>query len=189
MAGLQKIDLLPFAKDYEVLIECQETDVLRTFLSLSSPYLVQEEFIMHRKEFNTEYAPLPQNEKNRISPQSYKSVSTFKASIKAVKKARSNIDLIDSSRNHCNKNNLGKGRKSPAPDINEINNEQQPEPGNTAEGFEDVVFIFQESIRKKDENIIRSSVLKSFELIKNDVVMPGFGIFQVLASGEILFLT
>ena len=48
------------------LIECQETDVLRTFLGLSSSYLVGEEFIKHKKEFNTKYAPLPQNEKSRI---------------------------------------------------------------------------------------------------------------------------
>ena len=62
----KKIDLLPFAKEYEELIECQETDVLRTFLGLSSPYLVREEFIKHKKEFNIEYDPLPQNEKIRI---------------------------------------------------------------------------------------------------------------------------
>ena len=74
----KKIDLLSFAKEYEELIECQETDVLRTFhyisyillhcvrIGLSSPYLVREEFIKHKKEFNTEYDPLPQNEKTRI---------------------------------------------------------------------------------------------------------------------------
>ena len=192
MAELQKIDLLSFAKEYEELIECQETDVLRTFLSLSSPYLVREEFIKHRKEFNTEYAPLPQNEKARIRKfllnvpvglQSYKSVSTFKASIKSVKKARSNFArLIYSSRNHCNKNNLGKGRKSPAADVNEIYNEQQPEPGNTAKGLEDVVFVFQESLPEKDESIIRSSALKSFELIKTMML------FQVLVFSRFWYL-
>ena len=62
----KKVDLFFFAKEYEELIECQETDVLRTFLGLSNPYLVREEFIKRKKEFNTEYAPLPQNEKTRI---------------------------------------------------------------------------------------------------------------------------
>ena len=62
----KRIDLFSFAKECEELIECQETNVLPTFLGLSSPYLVPEKFIKHKKKFNTEYAPLPQNEKTRI---------------------------------------------------------------------------------------------------------------------------
>ena len=55
-----------FATESEELIECQETDALHTILGLSSPYLVPEEFTKHKKKFNTEYAPVPQNEKTRI---------------------------------------------------------------------------------------------------------------------------
>ena len=109
---------------------------MRTFLGLSSPNLVPEEFIKEKNDFITEYAPLPQNEKTRIRKfllnvpadlQSYKSVSTFKAHIRAFKKAIYNIErLIDSSQNHCSKNNLERGRKSPAADVNEIHNKQQP---------------------------------------------------------------
>ena len=94
---------------------------MRTFLCLSSPYLIPEEFIKHKKEFNTENAPLPQNEKTRIrkfllnapvDPQSYKSLFIFKASTTSVNKARSNIErLKDYSLNHCSKNNLETGRK------------------------------------------------------------------------------
>ena len=58
----KRIDLFSFAKECEELIECQETNVLPTFLGLSSPYLVREKFRKHEKE----YAPLPQNEKTRI---------------------------------------------------------------------------------------------------------------------------
>ena len=58
----KRIDLFSFAKECEELIECQETNVLPTFLGLSSPYLVPEKFRKHKKE----YAPLPQNEKTRI---------------------------------------------------------------------------------------------------------------------------
>ena len=61
-----RIDLFSFAKGYEEVIECQETDVSPTFLGLSNPYLLPEKFIKHKKKFNTEYAPLRQNEKNRI---------------------------------------------------------------------------------------------------------------------------
>ena len=50
-----------------------------------------------------------------------KSVSTFKASIKAVKTVISNIErLKDCSQNHCSKNNVKRGKKLPVADINEI---------------------------------------------------------------------
>lgn len=71
---------------------------MRTFVGLSSPYLLPEEFIKEKNDFITEYAPLPQNENTRIRKfllnvpadlQSYKSFSTFKAHIRAFEKARS----------------------------------------------------------------------------------------------------
>ena len=100
-----------------------------------------------------------------------------------LKKSRSNIEkLTDSTRDDSNKNkSLETARKSPAANDNEIDNEQQPETENTKEGSEGAVFIFQESLPEKDESIICSSVLKCFELIKNDdVIMPGFGISPYL---------
>ena len=48
--------------------------------------------------------------------------------------------------------------------------------------MEDVFFSFQESLAEKSEGIILSSALKSFELIKNDDVMPGFSISQYLVK-------
>ena len=105
-----------------------------------------------------------------------------------LKKSRSNIEkLTDSTRDDSNKNkSLETARKSPAANDNEIDNEQQPETENTKEGSEDAVFIFQESLPEKDESIICSSVLKCFELIKNDdVIMPGFGISPYLEKSYI----
>ena len=102
----KRIDLFSFAKECEELIECQETNVLPTFLGLSSPYLVPEKFIKHKKKFNTEYAPLPQNEKTRIRkfllnvPVGLQVCLHIQNNIKVVKKVRSNIErLIDSSQN------------------------------------------------------------------------------------------
>ena len=68
------------------------------------------------------------------------------------------------------------GRKSPAVDVNEIDNEQQPEIGNTTEILDDVVFIFQESLPEKGEIITRSSVLKDFNLITSHDIIPGFDV-------------
>ena len=48
--------------------------------------------------------------------------------------------------------------------------------------MEDVVFIFQELLPEKDERIIRKSVLKSFELIKNVDLMPDFSVSQYLVK-------
>ena len=99
-----------------------------------------------------------------------------------LKESTSNIErFADSTRGHSNQINLETGRNSSATEDNEIDNEQQPETGNTKESLKDVVLIFQESLPEKDEDIVRSSVLKSFESIKNDV-MPSFGISQHLVK-------
>ena len=45
-----------------------------------------------------------------------------------------------------------------------------------------MVFIFQESLLEKDERIIRKSVLKNFELIKNVDLMPDFSVSQYLVK-------
>ena len=99
-----------------------------------------------------------------------------------LKESTSNIErFADSTRGHSNKINLETGRNSLAAEDNEIDNKQQPETGNTKESLKDVVLIFQESLPAKDEDIVRSSELKSFESIKNDVI-PGFGISQHLVK-------
>ena len=131
---------------------------MRTILGLSRAYLLPEEFIKHKKEFNTNKLDFFKNEKNRIRksllnvpavPRSYNPVSTIRASIRAVKKARFDIErLIDYSRNHRSKKILKSGRNSPAADINEVHSEQQSETQSIVECLEDIIFIFQEHYNK-----------------------------------------
>ena len=52
------IDLYAFAKEYEELVQCQESDVLKAYLELRGPYEVKEEFKNNMRNFNTEYASL-----------------------------------------------------------------------------------------------------------------------------------
>ena len=41
-----------------------------------------------------------------------------------------------------------------------------------------IMFILQDALPEKEENIIRSSVLKSVELVKSNDVMPAFAASQ-----------
>ena len=50
-----------------------------------------------------------------------------------------------------------------------------PEQGeNTVENLDELMFILQDESPEKEKNVIHRSVLKSFELIKNNDVMRGF---------------
>ena len=99
----KKIDLYSFANEYEELIECQESDVLRTYLGLNGPYVVRKEFTNHKKVFNIEYASLSINEKQEIKKfllnipvdlKSLTNVSSFRASQNALKNVRTNTAKV-----------------------------------------------------------------------------------------------
>ena len=45
-----------------------------------------------------------------------------------------------------------------------------------------LMFILQDALPKKEENILRSSVLKSVELIKNNDVIPAFAASQYIVK-------
>ena len=66
MAKLKRIDQHSFDKEYEQLIECQESDLLRPYFGLNSPYVVRKEFTNHKKVINIEYGSLSINEKQKI---------------------------------------------------------------------------------------------------------------------------
>ena len=46
---------------------------------------------------------------------------------------------------------------------------------NTMESFDGLMFILQDALPEKEENIIRNTVLKSVELVKNNDMMSAFG--------------
>ena len=62
----RKIDLYAFAKEYEELVQCQESYVVKAQLGLRGPYEVREEFKNNMRNFNMEYTPLSTPEKSKV---------------------------------------------------------------------------------------------------------------------------
>ena len=185
----KKIDLYSFAKEYEELIECQESDVLRAYLGLNSPYVVRKEFTNHKKVFNIGYASLSITEKQKIKkfllnipvdPKSFTNVSSFRASHNALKNVRTNMAKVISKDSNT---------YAVTSDCNTVTSSQQGENSsapieeeNAMESLDGLMFILQDALPEKEENIIRSSVLKSVELVKNNDVMPAFGASQYIVK-------
>ena len=93
----KNIDLYAFAKEYEELVQCQESDVLKACLGLRGPYDVREEFKNNMRNFNTEYASQSAPEKSKVKelllnvavePKAYTSIMKFKASDVALDNTR-----------------------------------------------------------------------------------------------------
>ena len=90
------IDLYAFAKEYEELVQCQESDVLKAYLGLRGPYEVREEFKNNMRNFNTEYASLSAPEAKvkelllnvAFEPKADTSIMKFKASDVALDNTR-----------------------------------------------------------------------------------------------------
>ena len=93
----KNIDLYAFAKEYEELVQCQESDVLKAYLGLRGPYDVREELKNNTRNFNTEYASQSAPEKAKVKelllnvavePKAYTSIMKFKASDVALDNTR-----------------------------------------------------------------------------------------------------
>ena len=93
----KNIGLYAFAKEYEELVQCQESDVLKAYLGLRGPYEVREEFKNNMRNFNTEYASLSAPVKAKVKelllnvavePKAYTSIIKFKASDVALDNTR-----------------------------------------------------------------------------------------------------
>ena len=51
----RKVDLFAFAKEYEELVRCHESNIQRTFLSLNSPYMVKERYSEKTRNYSTDF--------------------------------------------------------------------------------------------------------------------------------------
>ena len=184
----KKIDLYSFSKEYEELIECQESDVLRGYLGLNGPYVVRKEFTNHKKVFNIEYASLSINEKQKIKKlllnisvdlKSFTNISSFRASHNALKNVRTNMAKIISQDSN---------RYAVTSKCNTVASYQQGESSsasieydNAMDSLDGLMFILKDAPPEKEENI-RSSVLQSVELVKNNDVMPAFAASQYIVK-------
>ena len=58
----KKLDYYKFVQEYEELLEEQESNVLRAFLNLDSPFDVRSEFSHHKLNFTIQFA-IPESSK------------------------------------------------------------------------------------------------------------------------------
>ena len=179
----KKIDLYSFAKEYEELIECQESDVLRAYLRLNGPYVVRKEFTNHEKVFSI-------NEKQKIKKfllnipvdlKTFTNVSSFRVSHNALKNVRTNMAKVITQDSN---------RYAVTSECNTVVSSQQVENSsasiedeNAMESLDGLMFILQDTLPEKEENI-RSSVLQSAELVKNNDVMPAFAASQYIVKSN-----
>ena len=98
-----KLDPLNFSIAYEKMLEQQESNVLRSFLHLDSPYEVREEFQNSCIDFTSVYAQKTTEEKEEVKKKltnvlvdeaRYNEVIRFKPGPVALEKVRSNVTSL-----------------------------------------------------------------------------------------------
>ena len=90
-------------QEYEQLLEEQESNVLRAFLNLDSPFEVRSEFSHHKLSFTTQFAILEpskkEDAKNKllnilVDEKSYAYVVGHNVNTKAIDNAGKNLTLV-----------------------------------------------------------------------------------------------
>ena len=102
----KKIDLYASANEYEELVQCQESDVLKTYLVLRGPYELREEFKNNIRSLNTEYSYLSAPEKTRVK-ELLLNVAVEQKTYTSIMKVRANNVALDNTR-RITKNNVMK---------------------------------------------------------------------------------
>ena len=140
---------------------------------MSSPYVVRNEFSRYARNFQTEYALLPLEEKKKVKntlsnvlvePNQYKVVKNFKAGSIAIANARSNtIKAIENTCTITKKSMSGKSGDKKKVVSNEIASMQS-----SNNKLDNTVYILSEALSSVDEAVIRGSVIKAYDLIEKN---------------------
>ena len=97
----RKVDLFTFTKEYEELVQCQESDIQSAFLGLDSPYIVKERYSEKTRNYNTDFKCASQNEKLKIKqdipnvivePKQYSKVIKFRPDEAALRNTRKRLE-------------------------------------------------------------------------------------------------
>ena len=162
--NFRKIDLVAFSKEYEELVQCQESDVLEAYLGLSSPYIVRNGFSDYARNFQVEYALLLLEEKKKVKntllnilvePNQYKSVINFKAGRIALASARSNTIKAIQNTSTITK----KSMSEKSGDKNKVVSNDLASIQSSNNKFDSTVYILTEVLGSVDETVIRGSVM------------------------------
>ena len=95
------MDCVRFAEEFEDLNSLQESDILRTFLAVSSsPYIVRKEYLHLAIKFNTDFSNKTVEEKAEIKKKIlnvvvdekyYRSILNYAPGKQAIESARNNV--------------------------------------------------------------------------------------------------
>ena len=161
----KKMDLVAFSKEYEELVQCQESsNVLKAYLGLSSPYVVWNEFSGYARNFQIEYALLPPEEKKEmkntllnvlVEPNQYKAIINFKAGSIALASARSNTIKTIQNTSAITK----KSMSEKSGDKNKVVSNELASIQSSNNKFDSTAYILTEVLSSVDETVIRGSVM------------------------------
>ena len=158
------MDLVAFSKEYEELVQCQESDLLEAYLGLSSPYVVWNEFSGYARNFQIEYALLPPEEKKEmkntllnvlVEPNQYKAVINFKAGSIALASARSNTIKAIQNTSAITKKSMSEKNG----DKNKVVSNELASIQSSNNKFDSTAYILTEVLSSVDETVIRGSVM------------------------------
>ena len=99
----KKLDYYKFVQEYEEFPEEQESNVLRAFLSLDSPFEGRSEFSHHKLNFTAQFAILKPSKKEDVKnklldvlvdEKSYGNVIGHNVNTKAIDNTRKNLTLV-----------------------------------------------------------------------------------------------
>ena len=95
----KKLDCVKFAEEFEDFISQQESDILRTFLGVSSPYIIRKEYLDLAIKFNKDFSNKTVEEKERkhlnviVDEKCYRSILNYVPGKQAIERARNNVVL------------------------------------------------------------------------------------------------
>ena len=134
---------------------------------MSGPCIVKNDFLNDVRNFNTEYALLPIEEKNNIKNTLLnKAVKTYKASQGAFINTKSNTKKAIS--NTCTIT------KDPQPAITGTQTKTLSNQNQSNSTLDNTIYTLTEALSNVDEAIIKSSVMKTFDLVERKNIISGF---------------
>ena len=145
------------------------------YLCLSSPYMVKNDFLSYIRNFNTNYALLPIEEKKNVQntllnvlvePSQYKAVKTYKARQVAIANTRPNTKEAIS--NTCTVT------KNLPPAITETQTKTLSNQSESNATLYNTIYTLTEALSNVDEATIRASGKKASDLTEKKNIVSGF---------------
>ena len=182
----KKLDVYQFVEEYETLAKAQESDVLRAFLGVQSPFVPRPQFDCLTIDFNTEYACLSVNDKKKVTQnllnvvveeRSYRAVRDYSVGAAAIERARKNLfskfdqtPAATVSKSWLNEDSHATSNMSAAFDSPQKGRSDKETPDTAA-----LRFLFTNARSNVPETIVMGSIEKAKALVEQGGVTKNFG--------------